>query len=198
MSQPPSGICAIVLAAGESKRFQAGNKLLAEIDGISLVERVVDAVVGSGVDRTYVVTGHQPDRIMSRLSNYTVTRIHNPRWQEGMGSSLACAAQRLANAPYQGILVCLADLPRLASHIVATVVQAFFQSDCQRIAVPEHEGKLGHPVIFPIRFREQLAALTGDQGARHLLQSEKRSLIKVPQASSAIRSDIDTLEDLIW
>jgi molybdenum cofactor cytidylyltransferase len=56
-------VVAVVLAAGESRRMGKENKLTLPVDGIPMVARVLDALERSRVQRTIVVTGHEPERI---------------------------------------------------------------------------------------------------------------------------------------
>ncbi|MFN5826754.1 MAG: nucleotidyltransferase family protein, partial [Rhodobacterales bacterium] len=57
------------------------------------------------------------------------------------------------------------------------------------------DGTPGHPVLFPVWALADLAALTGDSGARDLLQTyrNRTELVALP-ARHAV-TDLDTPED---
>jgi molybdenum cofactor cytidylyltransferase len=64
------------------------------------------------------------------------------------------------------------------------------------IAAPEYQGRRGHPVAFGRSYREELLALSGDQGARRLLDNRSQELLLLPCADPGIHRDIDCKGDL--
>jgi choline kinase len=107
---------AILLAAGQGKRFGGDNrwvcKVLIEVGGECLLDRHLDALFEHGVDRLHVVVGFEEARIEARLAKVARGRavdvIHNPRWSEGSLYSLYLAREKLAAAG--GCLVMDADV----------------------------------------------------------------------------------------
>ena len=197
MSELGSGkIHAVILAAGSSRRFGKGNKLLMEVNGRSMLQRVVDAVLIGGVDGTVVVTGADHASVTSLLRGSGVKLVRNERWEEGMGTSLATGVKALDGKNCGGILVCLGDLPFLSSRMVGRVIEVFRQNGCERIVVPKVKGRRGHPVIFPGSYRKELGKITGDEGARSLLNSAGDKLTEVEVHSPEIVQDVDRQSDL--
>lgn len=192
-----SGITAIVLAAGESKRFPGQNKLLAKIDNETLLEKAAKTFDDSKCRRVIFVSGKDHSEFLKILKPFDIELIQNPSWTEGMGSSLAFGANSILSTNHQGILVCLADLPELKTHIIDKLIFEFLKSDKSQIVAPAHKGKFGHPIIFPPRLLESLTRQSGDTGAKHILKIEKDAIIRVPIDSEAIFRDIDTPEDLV-
>ncbi len=193
-------IVGVVLAAGASTRMGAErNKLLLEIGGRALIERVVDALVGAGLERVVVVLGHEAGAVRARLGERAgVECLEHPGWREGMGSSLAAGVRHvIASAPDAAILVCVGDLPGLRSDAVRAVVQAYREADrADAICVPVHGGRSGHPVLFGPAWQPDLAALSGDRGARALIDAAGPVLIRVTIADPGIREDVDSPADL--
>lgn len=189
-------IHAVILAAGSSRRFGKGNKLLTELDGRPMLQRVVEAAMAGGVDETVVVTGYDYASVTSLLTGYRVKLVRNDRWEEGMGTSLAKGVKALDGANCGGILVCLGDLPFLSSLMVGRVIEVFRQNGCERIVVPKVKGRRGHPVIFPGSYRKELGEITGDEGARSILNSAGDNLTEVEVHSPEICQDIDRQSDL--
>lgn len=190
----PQLIAAIVLAAGESKRMGKVNKLLVEIDGVPIIKRVIDAIRGGGVNRIYVVTGFENKRVESCLSDERLTYIYNENFNQGMGTSLAVGVREIVVDDFDGILVCLSDLPRLNSEIVELLVREFYENGENKIVVPTFRGRRGHPVIFPKRYHKSLERLKGDEGARRLIQRE--SVLEFESGDDSIIRDLDTLKDI--
>lgn len=187
-------VVAIILAAGQSKRMGPVNKLLMEIEGVPMVEHVLLAIQAAGVEKTIVVTGFESDRIEERLSGYDIEFVRNDKFEAGMGSSLAVGTTVLAENEFDGILVCLGDLPHLKKDSIGNVIDAFKQGNGAKIVAPCFEGKRGHPVIFPSRYRKKLKGLGGDAGARALIQQEAQNLLELDLSEDGIIRDMDSAE----
>jgi len=118
---------AILLAAGQGKRFGGDNrwvcKVLIEVAGECLLDRHLDALFAGGVDRLHVVVGFEAARIEARLERVrrgrAVDLVRNDRWKEGSLHSLYTAREHLAAAG--GCLVMDADVLYDASLIRSLV-----------------------------------------------------------------------------
>lgn len=119
----------------------------------------------------------------------------------GMGHSLAHAVREArARWPHlQALLVMPADMPWVQPVSVQAVAQALVQVTgaqpaCGIVVPVTPTGQRGHPVGFDARHFDALAALQGDAGARHLLQSAavERLMLEDP----GIVRDVDTAQDL--
>jgi molybdenum cofactor cytidylyltransferase len=63
-------------------------------------------------------------------------------------------------------------------------------------AAPAHGGRRGHPVLFAAALFPRLAALSGDSGARALLDDLGPGLALVESDDPGVLLDIDTPDDL--
>lgn len=191
--KPPKPIVpAIVLAAGRSSRMGGPNKLLAEFDGERLVHRTVRQVLASKVDGTFVVTGHQAEQIGESLSGLAVKLVHNPLSSEGLSQSLKVGIRALPSDAV-GVLIALADMPDLTSETVDRLVNAFVSYGGDLVIRATHAGKRGNPVILPASAFELVEELSGDKGARDLIESGRFAIIDI-EIGAAATSDVDTLE----
>jgi molybdenum cofactor cytidylyltransferase len=109
---------------------------------------------------------------------------------EGMGASLACGAR--AAGEVDGYVVALADMPFVRPASIAAVRDALAAGAA--LAAPYFRSRRGHPVGISGRFRDQLAALGGDEGARQLLAGQE--VKKIAVGDPGVIRDIDTPEDL--
>ncbi len=187
-------IAAIVLAAGQSKRMGAVNKLLMEVEGVPMIRRVVDAVRGGGVSEIFVVTGFERERIESCLQGSDVEFVFNENFEEGMGASLAAGAKAIGRDCVDGILVCLGDLPSLRAETVAWVVREFREAGGDRIVVPIYKNRRGHPIVFLVRYLSSLECLSGDVGAKELIRRERDCVLEVEVVDEGIIRDLDTID----
>jgi molybdenum cofactor cytidylyltransferase len=109
----------------------------------------------------------------------------------GMGHSLVCGVRALESAG--GWVLALADMPRVRPQTIAAVAECLQAG--ARIAVPVWNGQRGHPVGFAASYRDELLALSGDSGARALLERHAGEVVRVPMDDPGIVEDVDTPED---
>lgn len=185
-------ICAIVLAAGSSKRMGAINKLLMKVDGEAMVKRSVKPIVEAKLESVVVVTGFEDEKTQSCLNEYELKFVFNEQFMEGMGTSLAVGVESISAIEPDGILVSLGDLPYLRKDSVHAVIEKFCDLDGEKITIPVHKGVQGHPIVFPFRYAEELKALQGDQGARHLIRRDADSVAIVELEDIGIVRDVDS------
>jgi molybdenum cofactor cytidylyltransferase len=177
-AEPPR-IAAVVLAAGRSQRMGDVNKLLHEIDGQPMV----------------VVTGHESPEIRAALGDRKVAFAHNPDFALGMSTSLRVGLRALDEG-FEAALVCLADMPWLGPAHLDALIDAFDPDDDRGIYVPVHNRKRGNPVLWHRRYFEEMATLSGDRGARSLLDHHVDEVCYVPLSNDAINIDFDTPDAL--
>ena len=189
-------ICGIVLAAGSSRRMGAINKLLMEVDGETMVKRSVRPIVGAKLESVAVVTGFEYEKVQSCLNGYDLRFVFNEHFLEGMGTSLAVGVEAISAIEPDGILVSLGDLPYLRKESVLAVMEGFCNLGGEKITMPVYNGIPGHPIVFPFRYAEELKALKGDQGARHLIRREEDSVAKLELNDSGIIRDVDSPNSL--
>lgn len=169
---------AILLAAGMSRRFGRENKLLHRLDGESLVVRAFRALQAAGLP-VVAVTGHQRERVemaLGALMSEADRFVFNARFEEGMGTSVACGVKSEPNA--SGWLIALGDMPRLS---VATIGRLLVSGPLAACSCAGHPSP---PAFFDARFGPELMHFEGDVGARHLLvkHADLRNLIEVDPA----------------
>jgi len=188
-------VAAVVLAAGQSRRMGARNKLLEDLDGRPLVVRTVDAALASAAEVVIVVTGHEPEEVRSALGGRAVTVVHNPAFEQGLSTSLRAGLEAVP-AEVSAALVCLADMPGVDAGTLDALIGAYDPIEGRAIVVPTHRGKRGNPVLWDRRFFAEMAELAGDVGARHLIGAHDDVVAEVEMESDAVLVDIDTPDAL--
>lgn len=188
-------IAGIVLAAGQSRRAGAINKLLVEIDGEPMVRRVVRTVAGADVAPLVVVLGHEADRVRDALAAQDVAFVDNPDYADGLSTSLARGLGALP-AEVDGVVVCLGDMPDVTADHVRRLIDAFAPEEGRDICVPTFNGKRGNPVLWARRYFDDIAGVAGDVGARHLIGEHADSVAEVAMSDGGVLLDLDTPEAL--
>lgn len=183
-------IAAVVLAAGASRRF-GKQKLLAPVQGRPLVRWTVDEVLASGVERVVVVVGREAAGVRAALEELPVAVCENPRYAEGMSTSIRAGIDALDPA-VEAVLVVLGDQP-ISRTILERLLRAWRASRLPIVA-PSYRGQRGNPVLFSSSLFDELRRLEGDRGARALVGRSPGRVLLVPFPHPP-PPDIDTPEE---
>jgi CTP:molybdopterin cytidylyltransferase MocA len=186
-------IGAVVLAAGEGTRF-GGPKVLAQHKGIELVRHVVDRLALAGVFDIVVTAGAHRSGIEAALhgSPARVVPVADP--SAGLATSLNTGVSALADE-CRVFVVALGDQPLIDPQLIGRLRAAWEGSNAAAVVPVYHGGVRGHPVLFDISMRRFLRELSGDRGARQLLDEMAERVIFLPVDADAPR-DVDSPEDL--
>lgn len=175
-------------------RMEGINKLLTQFDGVAMIARVVRNLRDS-VNPIIVVTGHDREQIMQALTGEAVRYVHNPDYTRGLSSSLHCGLAALS-PDIDAVLVCLGDMPQINTTHIARLIAAFDPARGHEICVPFFRGQRGNPVLWAMRFVPEMMQISGDAGARALLETHASAVHPVQMADAGVLVDIDTPEDL--
>jgi molybdenum cofactor cytidylyltransferase len=182
----------ILLAAGSSRRFGA-PKLLEEVRGKPLVRHAAEGLLAVAPGELLVVTPPDSRAFRLALDGLPVGIVENSRAHDGMGASIAAGVAALPPRA-SAVLIALADVPLGTADALPAVVARFRQGGA-RIVAPRFRGRPGHPVLFARALFPELVSLTGDQGARELLERHHGS-VAIVELDRDAPDDVDTPEDL--
>lgn len=181
----------IVLAAGNARRF-GSTKQVALFDGTPLVRRAVATAESVCGPSTLLVLGSDWRRVFAACHGMPGFMVLNEDFASGMASSIRSAIRRLGGLA-SDMLLLLADQPLVdTAHLER--LKASRAANPGKIIASAYAGTLGPPVIFPRAFFAELAELSGDSGARPLLEKYRREVISIDCEAAAV--DIDLPEDL--
>lgn len=182
---------AVVLAAGRSQRFGASKQLF-EVGGVPMVRKAAALARAVCGDFTLLVAGHEWRSVINAADGQCQFVAINENFVDGIGSSIACAARSLAQSA-DSLLILLADQPLItAEHLSA--LTCTWSGDQNEIVATAFAGAQGPPVLMPRSTFSDLARLSGDSGARKILDSPKYRLTTVCFEPAAV--DIDSPDDL--
>lgn len=167
-------------------------KLLLDWGGRPVIRRVVEQVTAGGIDDLIVVIGHEGDAIREALSGLPVRFVRNPSPEAGQGSSIACGIAALAPGVHAA-LIALGDQPALPPEVIPGLLQTFRETG-KSIVASLYRGVQGNPVLFAATVFPELRSLTGDRGARVLLEKDPDRVAWVP-FDLPMPADLDTPED---
>ena len=191
-------IVGILLAAGRSTRF-GGDKLIARLAhapadvaagtpvGVAAGRHLVDALPDS-----FAVVRPSDAALGERLRALGLRIVPCATADDGMSARLACGVAAAQDA--DGWVVALADMPWIAPATIRAIAAALATG--ADIAAPSFDGRRGHPVGFARRHGAALAALTGDTGARLLIEANRSRVAVIAVDDEGVVRDVDTPDDL--
>lgn len=185
-------ISAIILAAGESKRMSRPKQLM-PWGRSTILEQTTDNFLKSEANEVIVVLGHRAEEMADLLANRPVIIVKNPAYREGMSTSIAAGLSSISEKT-KGVMFALADQPSVDYQTINHLMRA--SNACHKgIAVPVYHGKRGHPVIFSIRYKDELLKLTGDIGGREIIKRHSSDVLELAVDCEGICTDLDTVDN---
>jgi molybdenum cofactor cytidylyltransferase len=185
-------IAAIILTAGLSSRTKGSNKLLLNYKGKKIIKHSVKSILNSKINHTVVVLGKNKEKIKKEIpKSKNISFVYNSNYKQGMASSIIVGMNSLPKET-AFFFISLADMPEIKSIHYNKMITASKKNPKLPI-VPFCKSQQANPVLFPIDFKNKLATLKGDRGAKKILAKSK--IKKIIFTSNAFIKDLDTLED---
>jgi molybdenum cofactor cytidylyltransferase len=197
-----SGVAAIVLAAGMSRRMGTPKQLM-RIGGETILGRTLRNLRASAVSEIVLVLGHAAADVEKEISTVDVKIVHNHEYQQGMGTSIRTGLAALG-AETNAALVVLADQPFVRPETLNKLIACHEESRSQiaipqivisQIVIPMYKGFRGNPVLLDRVVFPELQALSGDVGCRAIFGSHTENIRKLEVDDVGILLDIDSQEE---
>jgi molybdenum cofactor cytidylyltransferase len=189
-----SGIWAIVLAAGESRRM-GSPKMLLPYNDVTVIEQVIRNLLDADIDRVVVVLGANREEIMKLTRSYDVFHCYNEDYKGGMLSSVKCGFYSLPQG-CTGALIMPGDQPMTGPGEINRVIRTFLEGD-KGLVMAAHNGKRGHPLIVDMKYADEVLNLPESDGLRALSSMHPEDVQESDTDDSSVLRDIDTQEDYI-
>ncbi len=187
-------ICGLILAAGGSSRL-GRPKQLVQAQGHTLLEKAILNALQAQFHNLYVVLGANYEQILPSIQHLPISIVKNENWQAGLGSSIRRGLQEIFNSQgFDAVLIMLCDQVHVtASHLQSII--AVYQNSNAPIVATRYGKQMGVPALFDRAHFAELAMLSGDTGAKKILQQHADTLQSILFEQAVI--DVDTPEDLI-
>ncbi|MFZ0471962.1 MAG: nucleotidyltransferase family protein [Bacteroidales bacterium] len=186
------GIWAIVLAAGESRRM-GSPKMILPYEGMTIIEKVLENVLASDVEKVVTVLGSHSEEIMKVIERFQVPHCYNSNFKDGMLSSVKCGFEFLPRE-FRAAMVLLGDQPMVETSVINKLIKAYNETG-KGILVPVFQNKRGHPLMVDKKYRDEIINLDDPEGLKGLLLRHPVDLLEVNAENSSVLDDIDTRED---
>ena len=185
-------ICAIILAAGESKRM-GFPKMLLDFRGMPMLERVIENIRISLVDEIIIVVGAYREQITELAVRTGVKYCYNEHYKSGMLSSVQCGFGFLPENT-DAALVFQGDQPLVTQLVVNEVIKSF-RSSSKGIVIPVYNKKRGHPLLVSAKYFAEITRLDPSVGLRALAEKFHEDVEEVGVKEAGILRDFDTFEE---
>ena len=189
---------AIILSAGRSARMGTSKALLpCGEGGEPFIVRLCRSLAAGGASRLLVV-GREDDEALRGVVRMRIPAarfvVNQEAERGGPLSSLLAGLAAIDDPAVLGVLMTPVDAPRVAPATVAALLTAF-RSAPGRIVRAVHNGRHGHPVVFPREAFEQLRQADPARGAKAVVRAHEGEIVDVEVPDAGVLEDIDTPDD---
>jgi len=185
-------ISAILLAAGQSKRMDGENKLTKEIQGVPLIKHSVKNILASSIGELIIVLGYQKEIIEKIIDkNNKIKFVFNKDFESGMASSIKTGLNNLSEKT-ESFFICLCDMPMVGHDIYNQLIKSKANKE---IIVPTYKGQRGNPVLFNKSMKEKVMDISGDIGAKKILELNKDKILNLEINDQSITKSFNTQGD---
>jgi len=178
---------ALVLAAGSSRRFPANKLLRALPDQSCLLD--ISYHLATILTPQVLLVINNDENMQAHCRTHHYPYLINSGADTGMASSIVTGVQATSEA--SGWAIFLADMPCIKPATLQLLAEHWPNHE---VTQPTYQNQAGHPVIFAAGWCEKLCALTGDRGARGLLQ-DHLAVHQLETNDAGVCFDIDTEAD---
>ena len=181
-------VTGIIMASGFSNRM-GKNKLLMEIQGEKVIDRVIKACKNSLLDEIILV--YRLDEIKEIGLSHGIKTVYNPDAKKGQSASVIHGVKNSKEG--NGFMFLVADQPFLDSRVINSLIDEY-KKDNRMIVIPYYCNKFGMPIIFPPVYKDDLLGVKGDKGGREIIQGNEM-VKRIYYEDAILGIDIDTIQD---
>jgi len=183
----------LIMAAGAATRMKTPKQLLPWGTN-TLVENAIIEAQNSLADSVQLVLGANAVLIKKQIFENDLNFLENPHWNLGLGNSIAFGVREVLKKEVDltSILIMLADQPLINSDYLNKLMKASCHHK-KGIIASLYGEKMGVPALFSKDYFPALSQLTGEHGAKYILNNNIKDICSI-ECKNLI-TDIDTPED---
>lgn len=184
----------LILAAGASTRLGQPKQLL-KFHGTTLIRRMAQEALNSGIGKVTVITGHKHDEVSAEISDMDISQYYNKAWKEGLGASIRNGLTFvLTKTPeLNAVIITMVDQPAVDAAHLRKLADTYDPSR-PMIVASAYSGTFGVPVLVDSYYFDKLKTLKGDEGGKKVFAAHLENIVEIPFFGGAI--DIDEEKDL--
>ena len=117
--------------------------------------------------------------------------IFNKDFESGMASSIKTGLDSLSEKT-EAFFICLGDMPMVNHNIYNQLIKS---KNNKEIIVPNYKGQQGNPVLFNKSMKEKIINISGDVGAKKILELNKDKILNLKINDHSITMGFNTQDD---
>lgn len=182
-------ITGVIFGSGFSRRMGT-DKLLLEIDGDKIIEKVIKACKESNLDKIILI--YRNKEVMEIGRKYNIKTVYNERAEYGQSESMKLGVKEAEDS--DSYMFLLGDQPFIYPELINQLIKEYRNSGLP-ILVPYYNNVRGVPVIISSIFKGEILKIEGDKGARDLIKDNASKVKKLYIDDEKPGIDIDTQDD---
>lgn len=181
----------VILAAGLSSRMGSFKPLI-EIEGRSMIKRVVDMMRWAGAETIVIVTGYRREDLEAHLADENVEFAYNAEYSSSQQLDSLKIGLAALEGHFSKIIMSPVDIPMVNQKTVRKLAEK--EGDFIR---PVYEGRAGHPVFIKGDWIPYIMEYDGPRGLRGAIESNENIIVhNIEVSDEGVLLDNDTQEDL--
>lgn len=197
-----SGLCGVILAAGQSSRMGRDKALLPWPKTDTPTPGPQSTLLSSSIralsdpcDLVLVVAGANADELRPVIYGCAADLVVNPAPERGQFSSLQVGLQEVLNRGRDSAMITLVDRPPLPPGTLAALVATFLSRAYGIWAiVPGFQGAHGHPILIGREMIEALLRAPVTSNAREVEHAHQQRIAYVETSDALVTTNLDTPE----
>lgn len=166
------------------------SKQLLPLGDRPVIVRCLASIFCAGIDEVIVVVGMQHEPVLEAIAAFPVTVVRNPEPESEMAASLMSGMPALPPSA-TGAIVALTDHPLVSPGTYRSLLRSH-REDPRKIVIPVHEGRRGHPTLFPVSVLKELER---HETLRDVVRQDPHRVLLREVDDGGILVDMDTPED---
>jgi len=193
MARSPS-FAGVILSAGASSRM-GRDKALLPWQGGTFLSAAIQALQRE-TELVIVVVGKNAPSLTPVVYSSAAFLVINPHPELGQMSSLQRGLEEVLNRGRDAALVTLVDRPAPRDETIHRLKSAFLEAgDNFWAAVPEYNGRHGHPFVVGREMIEVFLRAPATTTARDVEHAHQQNILYVPVDDPLIAVNVNTEED---
>ena len=188
-------ITCILLAAGESMRFQS-PKALASLQNQTIIQRLQFMLVASDIDQIIIVLGAHREKIEPLILKHPkIQTVYNKDFKMGQTSSFQTGLHAAQSTPLcEAVLLLLVDYPLISLQTINYLKVQYIEKR-PLVIIPTYQEKKGHPPLFSSLLFAELLALDPQEGVNTIIHRYENALTLLEVNDSGVIQTFNTLEE---
>lgn len=188
----PVRVGIIIMASGYSRRM-GDNKLLMPIEDKTIVEYMLDKVIG--IKGVQIILIARQEEVITKIRHYEniIIKVNNNA-HNGISQTIIEGVKEATDRQLDAYMFLPCDQVGITKDIIEKILMKYYTNP-ESIIVPVCNGLETSPVIFPKRFKNELLNISGDKGGKQIWQQNMHEVKIVDVGEENFNFDIDDKED---